>query len=273
MIDKFNQNIGDTMKLQLLGIDSNPKTIKGQSFGYVTAILYLSPSDLSGAELCPLATLADCKIDCLTFAGRGGMSKGNATFIADSGAVLPDNTVQRARLRRSELFNNDRDAFMSLLVREIEFAKAYVARLSKKLNKKLKLVVRLNGTSDIRWESIPVDDCPHIFARFSETQFYDYTKIPNRKISGIKNYHLTFSYSAAPAFAPIVVKALQHYGESVSFAAVFKGAMPEHFLGRTVINGDESDLRFLDQSGVVVGLKAKGRARTSLSQFAVRDAA
>ena len=261
------------MKLQLLGIDSNPKTIKGQKQGYVTAILYLSPSDSSGAEFCPLAKLADCKTDCLTFAGRGGMSKGNATFIAESGTELPDNTVQRARLRRSELFNNDRNAFMAQLIREIEWAQAYVARLSAKLNKDLKLVVRLNGTSDIRWESIAIDQYPHIFARFSETQFYDYTKIPNRRIAGIKNYHLTFSYSAAPAFAPIVVKALQHYGESVSFAAVFKDAMPEYFLGRDVINGDESDLRFLDRAGVVVGLKAKGRARTSLSQFAVRAAA
>jgi hypothetical protein len=261
------------MKLQLLGIDSNPKTVKGQSFGYVTAILYLSPSDSSGAEFCPLAKLAQCDIDCLTFAGRGGMSKNSATFVADSGAELPDNTVQRARLRRSALFNNDRAAFMALLVREIELAQAYVARLSKKTGKKLKLVVRPNGTSDIRWELIPVDDCPHIFARFPEIQFYDYTKIPNRRISGIKNYHLTFSYSNAPEFAPIVIKALQHYGESVSFAAVFNGTMPAHFLGRTVINGDESDLRFLDQSGVVVGLKAKGRARTSLSQFAVRVAA
>jgi hypothetical protein len=201
------------------------------------------------------------------------MSKGNATFETESGATLPDNAVQRARLRRSELFNNDRNAFMAQLVREIDWAQTYVMRLSAKLNKDLKLVVRLNGTSDIRWESIPADNCPNIFTRFSRTQFYDYTKIPNRRIAGIKNYHLTFSYSAAPAFAPIVVKALQHYGESVSFAAVFRGAMPSHFLGRAVINGDESDLRFLDQSGVVVGLKAKGRARTSLSQFAVRDAA
>ena len=261
------------MKLQLLGIDSNPKTIKGQKQGYVTAILYLSPSDSSGEEFCPLAKLADCYSDCLTFAGRGGMSKGNTTFETESGATLPDNAVQRARLRRSALFNNDRNAFMAQLVREIDWAQTYVMRLSAKLNKDLKLVVRLNGTSDIRWESIPADNCPNIFTRFSRTQFYDYTKIPNRRIAGIKNYHITFSYSAAPAFAPIVIKALAHYGESVSFAAVFKGAMPEHFLGRTVINGDESDLRFLDQSGVVVGLKAKGRARTSLSQFAVRLAA
>jgi hypothetical protein len=261
------------MKLQLLGIDSNPKTVKGQSFGYVTAILYLSPSDSSGEEFCPLAKIADCKTDCLTFAGRGGMAKGNATFETESGATLPDNAVQRARLRRSELFNNDRNAFMAQLVREIEWAQTYVMRLSVKLNKDLKLVVRLNGTSDIRWESIPADNCPNIFTRFSRTQFYDYTKIPNRRIAGIKNYHLTFSYSNAPEFAPIVIKALAHYGESVSFAVVFKGAMPEYFLGRAVINGDESDLRFLDRAGVVVGLKAKGRARTSLSQFAVRVAA
>jgi len=40
-------------------------------------------------------------------------------------------------------------------------------------------------------------------------------------------------------------------------------------MGRTVVNGDESDLRFLDDKGVIVGLTAKGRARKSDSGFAV----
>jgi len=256
-----------TMNTKLLNIDANAKTIKGQRRGYMTGVLYLAPSNSSGTELCGMAELADCRADCLNTAGRGGMSPGSVQFTAPNGESLPDNAIQRARLSRTFFFLRDRDGFMAQLVREIESAKKKARRMRKKL------VVRLNGTSDIRFENIPAERAgkvyPNIFAAFSELQFYDYTKLPNRRVAGIPNYHLTFSYSHAPAFAPIVARAVSFYGQSVSFAAVFKGQLPAHFLGRSVINGDESDLRFLDAPGVVVGLKAKGRARKSASLFAV----
>jgi len=38
-------------------------------------------------------------------------------------------------------------------------------------------------------------------------------------------------------------------------------------LGRTVFNGDESDLRFLDPKGVVVRLYAKGKAKKDETGF------
>jgi hypothetical protein len=253
------------MKFQLLNVDSNAKTVKGQARGFMTGVLYLSPSDTSGVQLCPMAALAACEAGCLNTAGRGGMSPGNAQFTTDSGAVLPDNTVQRARLRRTAMFNNQRDAFMHRLYDEV------CALVRKAERKGLVPVVRLNGTSDIRWEDIPCLTAQHIFALFPEVQFYDYTKIPNRRRAlGIPNYHLTFSYSHAPAYAPVVVKALQTYGNAVNYAAVFAGALPDYFLGRAVINGDESDLRFADETGVVVGLTAKGRAKRDTGGFVVR---
>lgn len=257
------------MKNELLTIEADAKTVKGTARGYMTAILYLSPSDLSGVELCALAELAGCRKGCLGTAGRGGMAKDNATFTAPNGDQLPDNAVQRARLRRTFLFLNDRDAFMRQLVREIESAERKAAR------KGLTLVVRPNGTSDNRWENIPAErngaTFPNIFAAFPHIQFYDYTKIPNRRVAHIPNYHLTFSYSHRPEFAPIVVKALKHYGARVNFAAVFADGLPPAFLGRAVVNGDETDLRFTDAPGVVVGLKAKGRARRDVSGFVVRE--
>ena len=192
------------MKTKLFNIDANAKTIKGQARGYMTAVLYLSPSDISGTELCPVSAVADCVRDCLGEAGRAGIAAGRATFKAPNGRELPDNAIQRARLRRTFLFLNDRDAFMRQVVREIELAARKAARAE------LTLAVRPNGTSDIRWENIPVErngaTFPHIFAAFPELQFYDYTKIPNRRVAGIENYHLTFSYSHAPAFAPIVAR-------------------------------------------------------------------
>jgi hypothetical protein len=232
------------MQTKLLNIDANPKTIKGTKRGYMTAVLYLAPHDSSGINLCPTANLAGCVATCLNTAGRGGMAAGNATFQTDSGAVLPDNAIQRARLRRTHMYTNDHSAFMAL-----------------------------NGTSDIRWELLPVvragREYANVFAAYPRVQFYDYTKIPNRRVSHIPNYHLTFSYSDRAAYQSIVAKAIAHYGASVSFAAVFRGPIPQYFLGRPVINGDETDLRFLDQPGVVVALTAKGRARRDVSGFVV----
>jgi hypothetical protein len=152
--------------MQLLNIDANPKTIKGRRKGYVTAVLYLAPSDSSGTELCGMADIAGCKVGCLNTAGRGGMAAGNATFTAANGEALPDNAIQKARLARTDFYLSDRAGFMLQLVREIERAKRYARR------KRKKLVVRLNGTSDIRWETVPCirADKPHanLFAAFRE---------------------------------------------------------------------------------------------------------
>jgi hypothetical protein len=52
-------------------------------------------------------------------------------------------------------------------------------------------------------------------------------------------------------------------------AAVFS-ELPETYLGKPVINGDESDLRFLDAQGVIVGLVAKGKAKKDKSGFVVQ---
>jgi hypothetical protein len=257
--------------MKLFTIENDPKTVKGNAQGYMTAVMYLAPYDLAGINICALADLAGCKEGCLKTAGRGGMAKGNATFRAPNGDILPDNAIQRARLERTQLFHESRDAFMARMVREIENFKKRAARAG------LTPVVRPNGTSDIAFENIPCVragvEYPNIFAAFPEIQFYDYTKIPTRKITRIQNYRVTFSYSHRKEFAPIIVKALKNYGSAVNFAAVFYGGLPENFLGRRVINGDESDLRFLDDPNVVVGLKAKGRARRDRSGFVVQMAA
>jgi len=254
--------------VKLLNIDSNAKTVKGQRKGYMTAVLYLLPGNLSGVELCAMSKLAGCRASCLSTAGRGGIAAGRATFTAPSGDQIPDNAIQRARLTRTQFYLTDRAGFMAQLVREI---RAFVAR-ARKLG--LIPVVRLNGTSDIRWEDIPVENKPHVFALFPRVQFYDYTKLPNRRRAiGIRNYALTFSYSHVAGFASTVNSALKVYGAAINYAVVFAGkTLPDYFLGRAVINGDESDLRFLDAPGVVIGLTAKGRARRDMGGFVVRFA-
>src|SRR3990167_9954008 len=158
---------------KLLNIDANPKTVKGQAHGYMTAILYLAPFSLSDVNLCPTAEIAGCWKTCLNVQGRGGIPNGN--WIHSAGRVafsVPNNAIQRARLARTRLFNEDQPAFMDQLTHELA---AFVKRAERK---GLVPCVRLNGTSDILWERTGDRDDFTVFANFPSVQFYDYTKLP-----------------------------------------------------------------------------------------------
>jgi hypothetical protein len=227
----------------LLSVNHDAKTIKGKKKGYLTGILYLYPFKAFGLNLCPNALKADCHEPCLNTAGRGQM-----------------NMVQEARLRKTWLFHNDRDWFMRQLLNDIE------ALERKAWRDGLTPVVRLNGTSDLNWEDIRYEG-ESALERFSRMQYYDYTKLPRTPKNN--NYHLTFSYSASPAYARTVAKALRL---QMNIAVVFRGDFPTTFLGRKVVNGDQDDLRFLDDKNVVVALKAKGRAKSLESDLIVRAA-
>ena len=238
------------MKLLSTG---NPKMLKGLKQGYNTYILHLAPADLSGFNTCPKAT-AGCKAACLNTAGRGGMfKKGEST-----------NMIQEARIRKTAFFFEERAGFMEWLVADIKLA------IKQSAKKGLIPVFRLNGTSDLSWEKYEVIRdgklYRNIFTAFPDVQFYDYTKVLGRKISDIKNYHLTFS--AADGNDADVMKAIQqNYNVATVFGIKKTLPMPESYNGLPVFNGDESDLRFLDPKGVVVGLYAKGKAKKDTSGF------
>ena len=224
--------------------ESNPKTAKGRKRGYATTILHLSPSTRSGLQACASATKG-CAAACLNEAGKGGIFKRGET----------DNAVQKARRRKTHWFFVRRTEFMERLDREIQNH----VRLSD--SKGLDPCVRLNGTSDIRWETILDADGKTVFDRHPGVVFYDYTKHHDRDVSDIPNYSLTFSL--AESNDSEARKALRR---GMNVAVVFHDR-PERFMRRTVIDGDESDLRFLDPEGVVVGLKAKGPAKQDKSGF------
>jgi len=227
---------------------ANPKIQKGTKKGYLSFILHLAPSDLSGKNTCPKAT-AGCIAACLNTAGRGGMfKKGENT-----------NTIQKARIRKTNYFFADRDAFMLDLVNDIVKAVNFARR------KGLVPVFRLNGTSDLSWEKYAVPNMgKNIFETFSTLQFYDYTKVLGRKVTDLPNYHLTFS--KADGNDADVAKAI---ASGMNVAAVFD-KLPESYMGTPVVDADEDDLRFLDPKGVVLGLKAKGRAKKDYSGFVIR---
>jgi hypothetical protein len=227
------------MKLLTVG---NPKVMKGMTQGYMTYILHLAPANLSGYETCPKRT-EGCSAACLNTAGRGGMFKPGGT-----------NTIQEARKRKTRMFFEQREEFLSTLKNDIRKA------IKQSEKKGLIPVFRLNGTSDIPFEKYG------IFEEFPEVQFYDYTKILGRKVKNIPNYHLTFS--AADGNDTDVKKAIeQGYNVATVFGLKKTQPMPATYNGRKVFNGDESDLRFLDPKGVIVGLYAKGRAKKDTSGF------
>jgi len=240
---------------------SNPKIIKGLKKGVLSGVLHLAPYNLAGMVTCPMADLAGCAAGCLNTAGRGGIAAGRKTFRAPSGATLPDNAMQRARIGRTRLFTYAREIFLARLEAEIK-------ALARKAGREgLIPAVRLNGTSDIQFEKVYFPDGSTIFERFPDVQFYDYTKIAKRLDKPLpENYHLSWSYSGStPSYAAYA----DRLPADANIAVVFRGKLPETFMGRPVINGDETDVRFLDPKGVIVGLKAKGRAKKDRSGFVV----
>lgn len=239
----------------------NPKVAKGIKRGYWTWILHLAPHTLSGYNVCPMAT-AGCAAACLNTAGRGGMG-------LDAKDPSKTNAIQEARKRRTLLYFEDRAEFMALLVKDIRAAIVRAHREG------VTPVFRLNGTSDIRWETVPVlkdsIEYPNIMRAFPDVQFYDYTKLPNRK-NLPPNYHLTYSLAEGERNWRGHLVALAN---GMNVAVVLRGAgdgahprpFPAEWNGRPLIDGDESDLRFLDGQRNYVGLRAKGRAKTDTTGF------
>lgn len=232
--------------MHLLSVNQDTKTQKGVKYGYLTAVLYLAPGNISGKNLCPNAS-PGCLASCLFTAGRAAQFK----------------PINIARVRRSKEFLADRQDFLIRLLEDID-------QLDRRSAKRgLIPCVRLNGTSDVAWESIQLDLaglnlmdlCPHI-------QFYDYTKSFRRAHAHAmgqlpKNYHLTFSRSETNQEQCII---LAKAGANI--AAVFD-KVPDTCWNRPVVDGDLSDLRFLDPKGSIVGLKAKGKARKDKSGFVI----
>lgn len=212
--------------------ENNAKVLKGLEFGYLNVILHLAPFNLSGKQVCPKAS-AGCASACLNTAGMGIFSN-----------------VQNARKAKTLRYFNDRENFMADLAKDVNSA------IKKAKKKGLKLAVRINGTSDLPMLALKVAE------QFSDVQFYDYTKVAktfDRELP--KNYHLTFSRSEVNDAEVDTILAKGH-----NVAMVFD-KLPKTYKGFKVISGEENDLRFLDEKNVIVGLKAKGKAKKDTSGF------
>jgi len=238
--------------MKLLG-HSSAKTQKGEQVGYLTGILYLAPHTLSGAgNVCPWA--ASCKKGCLNTSGRGVFS-----------------SVQKARIAKTRFFFSDRDAFMETL---FEDCKALIAKAKRA---GMLPCIRLNGTSDLAFHRLTVpSQGKTLMECFLDVPFYDYSKSVKKALDNAKglhpqNYTVVFSRDSASN----ETECHQVISAGGNVAVVFRGVLPSVFWHRPVLNGDVTDLRFLDRkaraghSGYVVGLKAKGSAKRDASGFVV----
>lgn len=201
---------------------------------YENFIMYLAPSDASGVNVCPNAS-PGCIASCLNTAGRGAF-----------------NGVQSARMARTMHYIKDRIDFIFNLRSEI-------LKYSKKYKK---LAIRLNGTSDINWNSF----INGMYKTNPNIQFYDYTKNPLQALKSLNmpNYSVTFSRSEINDST-----CLDMLKAGINVAVVFRNKLPKTWNGYKVIDGDITDTRFLDDQGIVVGLLAKGKAKKDKTGFVV----
>ena len=239
--------------MKLLSINADAKTVKGIKKGYLTGILYLAPSNFSGYQVCPQASKG-CIASCLgLYAGRANIIKKGETT----------NVIRDSRIAKTRFYFEDRQGFMLQLVKETQ------GLIRKAIREGLIPVVRPNGSQDIAWEHVVFEyqgKQTTLFKLFPDVQWYDYTKVTKRAIAFAQgkmpsNYHITFS--ANEDNHSDVDKVLKAKG---SVAMVFH-TVPKLHNGALVIDGDETDLRFDDDLGVIVGLKAKGKAKKDTSGF------
>lgn len=213
---------------------SSVKASKSLKYGYLNGIQYFmqhnSAQDKGVKNMCPWAS-KECSAWCFGGSKRLAMSK-----------------VVKARVNRSLLFQNDKETYLKLLDEEIRFL------MNKARNKGMKLVLRLNGTSDKDFTKLG------IYSKYPEVQFCEYTKNPGmvkRYVNGDlpENLHITLSRSEENHdFCMEMLKT-----GKVNVAIPFYGEHPETFYGFPVITGDDHDLRFLDpKGGHIVALKFKG---------------
>jgi hypothetical protein len=209
---------------------SNTKTAKNNMKSYY---LSLQPTDLNskGENLCKFST-KECRAACLQFAGR--QSFGN---------------VVQSRSRKTEFFVHHRDLFLMKLWNELNTlnTKAFA-------DKNSKVAVRLNLLSDIDWTEEFRKFKGWSLGSLSNIQFYDYTKDHFKVMANqITNYDLTLSFSGHNwKHCELALK-----NKMANVAVVFKKVVPSVWNGFKVVDGDKSDERFLDEKGVIVGLKYK----------------
>lgn len=202
--------------------------------GVETYCVYLAPADMSGHNVCPNSKF--CKQFCLNGSGQ------NKADILYRG--FDHSKINLSRIKKTNLFFENKDLFMKLLVKEISKAQRHATKNG------MGFAVRLNGTSDLNPEEFTLEG-KNILEIFPNVQFYDYTKVSTRfQLMGkYDNYDITYSFNGYNW--PLCEKFLKEGGK---VAVVFDGELPNTFHGFKVIDANGYDMRYLDPKGSVMGL-------------------
>jgi hypothetical protein len=229
----------------LLSLGStNSKTAKNSLDTY---ILYLSPFNQNsfGINVCPKAS-PGCIASCLFSAGRGRFSN-----------------VINARTNKTDFLLSDKLGFVTMLTNEL------IKINNKAIKEGKKVAIRLNGTSDLDFVGMVKNKLNFDLLSLENLVYYDYTKIYGKalKYKDATNYFVTLSLAENSNL--LEIREALNLGINVS--AVFKKDIPEKLLGFPVIDGDKTDIEMIFNTGVILGLKAKGKAKKDLTGFAITD--
>ena len=183
------------------------KLIKNEKVSnVVTYCMYLSPSDTSGYNVCAGAT-KECKLGCLSSSGHRAIEIATGTT-----------RINDCRIKKTRLFFEHREFFMSWLIAEMKVCKKYAEKNN------MPFTFRLNGTSDIDWSFINHEG-KNVFEIFHDCLSYDYTKLSDRFDSKLANYHLTYSYTGRN-----VDKCIELLEQGFNVAVVFNTAKKHNLL-------------------------------------------
>lgn len=228
-------------------INNSTKHEKAYKFNELVYTIYLAPANKSGYEICP-GRSKECTELCLNESGR------------NRHLDKKQKRIENARIKKTQLFFEHHQFFMEWVIFEINSG----IRKAKKLG--YRFSVRLNNTSDISPEMFSYTNPDNgmrlnLLQLFPDIQFYDYTKVPGRiqLMKKYSNYDVTFSYDGFNGKT-----CQQMLKDNIRIAVVFE-KVPEMFWGYPVVNGDLYDMRYLDPSNVIVGLKYK-KVRKQLTE-------
>ena len=222
---------------------TNAKTAKNPQ---ITYILYLAPYTQNSKKIniCPKASKG-CSASCLFSAGRGSFSN-----------------VIASRVNKTEYFLHDKEKFILQLAGEL-------VKINKKASKETnQTLIRLNGTSDLDFVYLLKKYANFDISNYNNLHFYDYTKILGKVKKYIDNKNYTLTFSRAEDNEAETIQALK-IGSNVS--AVFSGDLPKTYKGFTVVDGDKTDSEMLAFKGIILGLKAKGKAKKDNSGFVINN--
>ena len=250
--------MGKIMKNRIFSVDDNPKASKASEYGWMNAIHYMAPASLSGYNMCAMST-PDCETICI------GWHTGQASMVAHESDM---NNVRLSRIQKARRYMESREEYMRDVCRSIELLQAVARRAGKKL------CIRLNGSTDVPFERVPVTHhgtrYANIMLAFPSVQFDDYTKMHNRFDRELPpNYYLV--YSRAEGRSDIALRLLSR-GVSVAIVSrrhkPKRGELLRQWCGFQAVDGDAHDLIHLWPRGSVIALSPKGPKAKRLAHAA-----